>query len=242
VNEKILKAVTDNENKSELEWGIISAWENGTVDVKEAAKFSDLMHSISLDAAIYLAKHVKLKEEFNVTSILDVGGGSGCYSFSFSENQPGIKSIVLDLPEVCEVAKNYIAKSQAPPSSVLTYSSDMFRQAFPSYNDPIYGYQAIFFSNILHDWIESDKCEYLVRKSFEALPPGGFILIHEALLNDDGSGPLLVALYSFDMAILSKGRQFRFKQLKGILEHCGFVDVNLRKVYGINSLIFGRKN
>lgn len=237
VDEKILRSVLDDK-KSELEWGIIESWEKGSIDGESAAKFTALMQSISLDAARYLAKHIDLRKELNVNSLLDVAGGSGCYSIAFSVAQE-VKTIVLDLGPVCQVAESFISKSMTPKSSVLTYTSDMFREPFPASDDPKYGYQAVFFSNIIHDWDENAN-RMLLKKSFDALPSNGYIMIHEALLNEDG-GPLLIALYSFDMAIISKGRQYTLNEISNLLTECGFQDVKCKKVYGIYSLIYAKK-
>ena len=53
-----------------------------------------------------------------------------------------------------------------------------------------------FYSNIFHDW-PPEKCSFLTRKSFDALPPGGRLVVHEMLYDDDKKGPLETC-YLFD--------------------------------------------
>ena len=45
--------------------------------------------------------------------MLDLGGGSGAYSIVATKTFPGLKAIVLDLPPVAVVAREYIAANEA---------------------------------------------------------------------------------------------------------------------------------
>ena len=97
----------------------------------------------------------------------------------------------------------------------------MFKDDFPLHDDQKYGYQATFYSNVFHDW-NDEKCKYLTKKSYDALPENGMIFLHEALLNDDGNGPLVTACFSFHMFLRTEGKQFTFSELKDILTNAGF--------------------
>ena len=99
----------------------------------------------------------------------------------------------------------------------------------------------MFFSNIFHDWSES-KCKYLAKKSFDSLPQNGIILIHEALLNDDGNGPLEAAYLSFKMFMGTEGKQFTFSELKLLLSEVGYTDIGVIPTYGMFSVVYGKKN
>jgi acetylserotonin N-methyltransferase len=112
---------------------------------------------------------------------------------------------------------------------------NMFTQAWPQ------GHDAHFFSNIFHDWSD-DTCRLLARKSFEALPSGGRILLHEMLMDDDGAGPWPVAAFSLLMLIGTKGRQYSLPELAEFLASAGFVDVeSARSSSGYYSLVNARK-
>ena len=49
------------------------------------------------------------------------------------------------------------------------------------------GYDALFFSNVWHDW-NVRTCQWLAARAFAALPSGGRIMLHEMLLDEDGAG------------------------------------------------------
>jgi 3-hydroxy-5-methyl-1-naphthoate 3-O-methyltransferase len=118
---------------------------------------------------------------------------------------------------------------------VSTLSCNMFEAEWPR------GYNAHFFSNIFHDWSEETNL-LLARKSFAALPSGGRIMLHEILLNDDQTGPLIAAAFSILMLLGTKGRQYSLPELRTILETAGFVDVAAQRTGGgYYSLVTARK-
>jgi hypothetical protein len=118
---------------------------------------------------------------------------------------------------------------------VKTQALNMFTQAWP------HGHDAHFFSNIFHDWSD-ETCRLLARKSFEALPAGGRILLHEILMDDDDCGPVAAAAFSLLMLIGTKGRQYSLPDLRQILASAGFVDIEAAQTGGgYYSLVSARK-
>ena len=67
------------ESEVYLDDGIVNNWSSGEIDSNLAAIFTDCMQSCSASAANGFAKRINLKNNFNVASFLDVGGGSGCF-------------------------------------------------------------------------------------------------------------------------------------------------------------------
>ncbi len=122
---------------------------------------------------------------------------------------------------MCKITQKYIDNSNLPTNTVQTFSGNMFKDMFPKHDDPKYGYQAVFYSNIFHDW-NDEKCKYLAKKTYDSLPKNGWILLHEALLNEDGNGPLITAFLSFTMLTETEGKQFTFFELKELLTEAGF--------------------
>eukprot|EP00434_Breviolum_minutum_P036054 symbB.v1.2.031930.t2/scaffold3763.1/size50786/1 len=61
-------------------------------------------HNGSVATAKYLVK--KKLQLGGIESMLDVGGGSGAFSYVFTEATPGLKSTVLELPEVCRTGES----------------------------------------------------------------------------------------------------------------------------------------
>ena len=135
-----------------------------------------------------------------VTTILDVGGGTGIYSIALLQRNPGLKAIVFDRPEVLKVSSEMAVEYEVG-DRLECRPGDMFADELP--NDC----EAILLSNILHDW-DVPACQQLVSRCADALPAGGRLIIHDVFLNDELDGPLPIALYSAAIFTLTKGRAY----------------------------------
>merc|ERR1719382_425296 len=79
-------------------------------DPETAKTYTQAQHNGSVATAKYLVK--KKLQLGGITDMLDVGGGSGAFSYVFVGATPGLKSTVLELPEVCRTAETI--KAQQP--------------------------------------------------------------------------------------------------------------------------------
>ena len=94
-----------------------------------------------------------------------------------------------------------------------------------------------FYSNIYHDW-SPDKGRLLTEKSFQSLPPGGRIIIHETLYDDDKTGPFPAAAYSMGMLGWSlDGAQYSGLELSTMLTAAGFHDIRVQQTFGYASIV-----
>ena len=208
----------------------VDAWKSGQIERAQAEAVTRLMHCHSLPASVGAARNGNFE---GTTRLLDVGGGSGCFSIAIAQQFPSIRCTVLELPAVCDVAHRYIADGGVT-DRVDTTSIDMFREPWPR------GYDGMFFSNIFHDW-NAETNVFLARRAYEALSQGGRIFLHEQLLAEDGSGPVTTASFSMLMLLGTHGRQYSFTELQQILTSAGFTDVDARPTYGYYSIVIGRK-
>ena len=206
------------------------AWESGELGLKQARQIAEFMHSHSAAAAAGAARN----GDFNgVTRLLDVGGGSGCFAIALAQQHPGMRCSIMDLPAMCEVTQEYIDEAGAA-DRVDCVSVDMFRQPWPQ------GYDAVFFSNVFHDW-SFRTCAELAAKAFAILPPGGRIYLHEMLLDDDHTGPLAAATFSLVMFIGTQGQQFTFAELRDLLHGAGFSGIRVDATFAYHSVVSGIK-
>jgi hypothetical protein len=205
-------------------------WETHQVDSEQAKVFTRAMHSHSFPAATGLAEQGDFS---GVKRLLDVAGGSGCFCIALALRYPEMQFTVMELQVVCKLAEEYIA-DYGLQDRINTLAADIFNDAWPA------GYDAIFFSNIFHDW-DRKRCLHLARSSYEALPPGGRIYLHEMLLEDTKDGPLPATLFSMNMMFFTEGKQFTAGELGELLRECGFQDLAITPTYGYYSLISGRK-
>lgn len=209
---------------------ITEEWKTGDVDPEQARQFTAAMHSHSFPAAMGVARWGDFD---GVSRILDVGGGSGCFCIALATAYPQMQFALMELPSVCKVAEEYIAE-YGMGDRIETKPVDMFADTWPT------GYDAMFFSNVFHDW-DPPRCQHLARKSFETLPPGGTIYVHEMLLNDTKDGPVAASDFSMNMVLFSEGKQLAADELEQLLTETGFVDMTISHTFGYYSLISARK-
>ena len=95
---------------------------------------------------------------------------------------------------------------------------------------------------ILHDW-PPVKNFTILRKCFDALEPGGSIIISELMMDDDKTGPLSAAMMSLCMLIDTEGRNYTWSEYTIWLEEVGFTEVQRIPIDspGANGLLLGRK-
>jgi 3-hydroxy-5-methyl-1-naphthoate 3-O-methyltransferase len=211
--------------------GAVEEWERGEMPPELATFLTHYMNAHSRAAAKAVANQALFKD---VPSLLDVGGGSAIFAIELARAQPAIRATVMEIQAVCVEADRLI-QAAGVASQVKTAAVNMFVQPWPK------GYAAHFFSNIFHDWSD-DTCKLLARKSFDALPPGGRIVLHEMLMDDDGCGPLPAAAFSMLMLMRTRGRQYSLPELRGFLEGVGFTGVEAFSTGGgYYSLVVARK-
>jgi SAM-dependent methyltransferase len=145
--------------------------------------------------------------------LLDVGGGTGIYAIACVQQNPNLRAVVWDRPEVLKVARELV-EAYGVADRVELAPGDMFADPLPA------GVDVVLLSNILHDW-DVPECRVLLKRCGDALPPGGRVLIHDVFLDDDLGGPLPVALYSTALFTLTEGRAYSAAEYRGWLREAG---------------------
>jgi hypothetical protein len=207
-----------------------NAWSEGQIAPEMAQAIAAYMQANAAAAALAAAQQVEL----NTTGrLLDVGAGSGAFSIAFARSNPRLSCTMMDLKEMCDVALDYVRKAGVA-DRVDACAIDMFRQAWPR------GCDAIFLSNILHDW-DFETCAVLAAKAYATLPSGGRILVHEMLLEDTHDGPATAVAFSMYMLLGTKGQQFTATELSKLLTDAGFVSVEITPTHGYYAVVSAKK-
>lgn len=205
-------------------------WHKSMETEEFAAQFTAAMDC----RGVYLAQAAAKKLDLgNHTALLDIAGGSGIYACSFCEHFPKLRATVLEKPPVDKITARAIAK-RGFSERVSVIASDMLSAPLPS------GFDAHLFSNVLHDW-DVPIIKQLLEKSFDALAPGGVLIIHDAHLNEDKSGPLHVAEYSVMLMHSTEGRCYGVAEMREYLEAAGFRNVRHTPTAAARSVMTGEK-
>ena len=192
----------------------LKAWAKAMEDEKFASQFTAAMDCRGVLLGQAVAKQLDLSQH---SHLLDIAGGSGIYACSIVAARPHLRATVLEKPPVDEVARNAIAKRNFT-ERVAVVAGDIFADPLPG------GCDVHLISNVLHDWDEP-VVKALLAKSFQALPPGGVVVIHDAHINADKSGPLHVAEYSALLMHATEGKCYSVGEMETYLKETGFAQM-----------------
>jgi SAM-dependent methyltransferase len=153
--------------------------------------------------------------------LLDMGGGPGTWAIHFCLQNPGLRATVFDLPGTKPFAEKTIARFGL---------GDRVRfQAGDYLEDPVQGrYDVAWLSQVLHGE-GPEACRSMIRKAAGTLEPGGLLLIHDFVLDNDMAGPLQPALFSLNMLTgTEKGRSYSEQQIMEMMREAGAGDIRRR--------------
>jgi SAM-dependent methyltransferase len=204
-----------------------------SADPEVLATFWEAMHALSTLTARALGTAFDLG---GFHRLLDVGGGSAAFDIVLCQRYPELRASVYDLEHVTDIAARNV-KDAALGDRITVTPGDFFDDAsFPA------GLDLHLFSMIMHDWNEAHD-QLLLRKSFEALEPGGAVVICELLVDDDKTGPVPAALMSLNMLIEAEGRNYTAAEYSKWLTDAGFIDPQIvpLEAPGANGVVTARK-
>lgn len=98
---------------------------------------------------------------------------------------------------------------------------------------------ALIMGFILHDWDLPTK-GMLIRKAYAALPPGGFLIVYEMLINDERRTHLPGLLISLNMLIETRGGfDFTGADCVGWMREAGFSAIRTEALTGPYGAVIG---
>ncbi|MHB8799860.1 MAG: methyltransferase [Thermoanaerobaculia bacterium] len=149
------------------------------------------------------------------TRLLDVGAGPGTYTTAFLCAVPGMRATLLDLPSVIELVRENLASSGLLDRIDLV-AADLRTEAFPT------GHDLAFVSAIAHMLGPTGNVA-LFRKVFDALVPGGRMVVKDPVMSPDRTAPRAGALFAVNMFVgTAEGGTFTFEEIGGWLVEAGF--------------------
>jgi SAM-dependent methyltransferase len=151
----------------------------------------------------------------SVTSILDVGGGSGCYCMAFLDRKPELKTVVFDLPNVVPISRRII-EMEGFSGRILHHTGDYSRDELPQ------GFDLVYLSAIIHsNSFETNR--KLVKKCYHSLNNNGKIVIQDWIMNEAKTEPIQGAIFSINMLVgVEGGDCYSENEVSTWLEEAGF--------------------
>jgi hypothetical protein len=107
--------------------------------------------------------------------------------------------------------------------------------------DPLPRADVVIMGHILHDWNLEQKCQ-LIASAYSALPPGGALIVTEAVIDDDRRANAFGLLMSLNMLIeLPGGFDYTGSQCQTWMRGAGFRETYVEHLVGPDSMVVGIK-
>lgn len=196
------------------------------------AAFSAAQHAGSLGPARMLAKRVDLG---GARRFLDAGGGSGAYTHAVLQRNPGLRATILDFPETVATARHYAAEAGLG-DRIDHLAGNAITTDWPGAQDAV-------LMSYLWSAVGGDDIRILARRAFDALDPGGLVLVHDFMVDDGHDGPDFAAWYLLGAVLDNPGAECLTPGfVEGALRDAGFaVEGTETMLPGITSLTRARK-
>jgi precorrin-6B methylase 2 len=128
--------------------------------------------------------------------LLDVGGGPGTYSVALCRQTPGLTATVLDRPGVLEVTRELV-DAAGFADRVTLLPGDYLTTPFGS------GFDAVLLSGMMHRET-AENANLLLKKAFDALQPGGLVMVSDVFFEDDRKNtPPFATSFALNMMLTS---------------------------------------
>jgi SAM-dependent methyltransferase len=181
-------------------------------DPQRADDFSRAQHAGSLGPAIMMSKRLDLSDARN---LLDVAGGTGAYSIVFCQRNVALQATILDFPTVIDVARRYVDKAGLS-DRISLLAGDARETEWPDKQD-------VVLMSYLLSAVDGRAIALLLQRAFAALRPGGRVVIHDFMLDEDRSGPSSSALFFLHyLAYTPDAISFTPGELTPIITAAGF--------------------
>jgi SAM-dependent methyltransferase len=185
--------------------------------------------------AQYVAQHLDLA---GVEKIADVGGGPGTYVAAMVNRWPNLRGVICDLPATLDVARVVLAEREpAAAARIDLVRFDYLKDELPARCG------ALFMSNIIHSEDEATNAE-IFHKCFRALEPGGLMVVKDHVMNTELTRPRAGAIFSLQLMLFTRGRDYSYDEVSRWLGDAGFVDIRLEELPSppfTSSMVLARK-
>ncbi len=169
-----------------------------------------------------------------IRRMLDLGGGSAAYSIAFARAIPGLKSCVLDVPEVIGLTENYIQRAGLS-DRIAVRGGDMLTSPLGE------GHDLVLLSAICHMFSPVQN-RALLKRIHAALAPGGRLVVQDFILEADKTAPRFAALFSLNMLVGTQGgASYSEPEYAAWMKEAGFATVERIRLPGPAGLMIGSK-
>ena len=166
--------------------------------------------------------------------LLDAGGGAGAWCRALRSEWPGLRAVLLELPDTLRAARKLYPDPKAW-EGIETVAGSVLTPCIEEKQ-----FDLILLSNIIHAYGPVEAADML--KHFSAsLAPGGTLLVHDYLADVHDVDPVKGALYDLNMLINTyNGRVYGLEEMLALLSGAGLEDIRFLHLRSDTSLFLAK--
>ncbi|HYW30625.1 MAG TPA: methyltransferase [Gemmatimonas sp.] len=192
-------------------WPYADAPRPQSIDDARVASYSQMMSATLPPLAMDVLDAYDLSRH---ACLLDVGGGEGVFLTLAGQRHPSLQLRLFDLPAVAARARTRL-HGAGLGARVECDGGNFHKDALPV------GADVCSLVRVLLDH-DDESALGLLRRVHAALPPGGTLLVAEAMAGVKGAETVGDAYFSFYLLAMGKGRARRPEELHAMLKTAGF--------------------
>ncbi|HJT21290.1 MAG TPA: methyltransferase [Nitrospira sp.] len=199
-------------------------------DPHRLQEFLKAMTGLSTGPARVIAKKFPWKK---YRTFVDVGCAQGGVAVEIASAHKHLMGGGMDLAVVQPIFEAY-AKSRGVDQRMRFHAGDFFK-------DPLPKADVLIMGHILHDWNLEEKM-LLLRKAYDAVSPGGALIVHESLIDDARKTNAFGLLMSLNMLIETPGGfDYTGADCRRWMQEAGFVRTKVERLSGPDGMVIGFK-
>ena len=197
-------------------------------------EFVNDIFPLSYGAAKVLANELGFGERGGKVRLLDLAAGSGVWGITIAENSPRVNVTAVDWPGILDLTRENVER-HGLRDRFQFIGGDLATADFGT------GLDVAVLGHILHSEGEQ-RGRALLRKTFEALAPGGTIAIQEFLVEEDRSGPPVGLIFALNMLVnTDSGDTWSFREIAAWLRDAGYENARTLNAPGPSPLILANR-
>jgi hypothetical protein len=192
--------------------------------------FAEAMTGISAGAGRALAEKFHWAQH---RTFFDIGCAQGAVPVQLALAHKHLSGGGFDLPAVGPVFSEYV-RSFGLSDRLRFEGGDLFKSPWPRADVYVLGH-------MLHGWgLEGKRA--ILRRAYESLPPGGALIVYDAMIDDERRESAFGLLMSLNMLIeTSEGFDYTGADCQGWLREAGFRQTRSEPLAGPESMVVGVK-
>ncbi|MEU7025031.1 methyltransferase [Streptomyces sp. NPDC046203] len=161
-------------------------------------------------------------------SFTDLGGARGNLAAVLVQAHPHLRATCFDLERTRPLFTEHVGRLGLG-DRIAFAGGDFFTDDLPEADVVVLGH-------ILHGF-DTDRRRALLRRVYEAVRPGGAVLVYDRMIDDDRSDPERL-LSSLHMRLVSPdGSEYRVADCRTWLRDAGFTDARAEPLLGTHTLV-----